>query len=94
MIRFVVESLLLLLLPSIIYFSYVFLARRKNTTGRQAVNDAPIIWLFISGIVLFLAGILYFATTSGGSPDSRYVPSVFKDGKLQPGRLVEPDDKQ
>ena len=87
MIRIVIENLLLLLLPTLIYFSYVYLTRRHTTTRRQALNDAPLIWLFIAGVICAISVIAYFGTLSGGRPGDKYVPSVFKDGKIVPGHL-------
>ncbi len=94
MIRIIIENLLLLLLPTLIYFAYVFLTRRKTTTGRQAFNEAPLIWLFIAGLMCCLTMIVYFISTTGGKPGDRYVPATFKDGKIVPSRMEKPKPKQ
>ncbi len=94
MIRIVIENLLLLLLPTIIYFSYVFLTRGKTTTGRQALTDAPLLWLFVAGVMCSMVAIVFFISKSGGAPGDRYVPSVYKDGEVIPGYIEKQKPKE
>lgn len=88
MIRVVIENIVLLLLPSVLYFSYIYLTKTSTTNRQQAIDDAPFLWLFVAGSALCLAALAVFANFSGaGSPGDRYVPSIIRDGKIVPGRI-------
>ena len=68
MIRVVIENILLFLLPTAMYVGYVLLTRSSASAG-AVVNDAPLIWLFITGALLVGATLVYYGTiTPGGSP--------------------------
>ncbi len=95
MIRIVIENLLLLILPTLIYFSYVFLSGGMKTRSRQQIlNEAPLIWLLIAGILLAGAVVATFATFSGGKPGEAYRPAELRDGKIVPGRVGENEKPQ
>ena len=51
MIRVVVENILLFLLPTAMYVGYMLLTRRTTPAG-TIVNDAPLLWLFVTGALL------------------------------------------
>ena len=88
MIRVVIENILLFLLPTAMYFAYVLLTRRDNTSAGAVVNDAPLIWLFITGALLVGATLVYYGTTTpGGKPGAVYTPPHMKDGRIEPGTL-------
>jgi hypothetical protein len=87
MIRVVIENILLFLLPAAMYFAYVLLTR-SNTSAGAVVNDAPLIWLFITGALLVGATLVYYGTTTpGGPPGAVYTPPRMKDGQIEPGTL-------
>lgn len=94
MVRLIIENLVLLILPSVLYFTYIYLTAEKGKTRRQAINDAPFIWLFIAGVALALGVLVTFATDSGSRPGDVYRPAVFKDGKIVPGELIKPDESE
>jgi hypothetical protein len=88
--RFVIENILLFLLPAAVYLTYKLLRenpQRKSTM--QVMNEAPLVLLFLVGLSLVAATRIYSATINpGGSPDKHYVPpKMGKDGKIQPGHL-------
>ncbi len=96
MIRIVIENILLFLLPTLAYLGWVLIARphtlERTTDGRirptRVLNDAPLIWLAASGTVLLMVVLVAFGKTSdGGRPDQTYSPPIFKDGKIEPGRI-------
>ncbi|MGH1419304.1 MAG: DUF6111 family protein [Hyphomicrobiaceae bacterium] len=89
MIRIVIENLLLLLLPTLVYFAFIYLTRRKSKTGREIVNDAPLMWLFAAGVLCAITAIAFFIDTKDGGPGGRYIPTIYKDGELIPGRIEE-----
>ncbi len=87
MIRIIVENVLLFLLPTAMYVGYVLLTRR-TTSGGGVINDAPLLWLFVSGAVLVAATLIYYgATATGGRPDQTYTPPRMKDGQIEPGQI-------
>lgn len=92
MVRIVLENLVLLILPSVLYFAYIYLTAEKGKARREAFDDAPFIWLFVAGVALALGVLVTFATDSGSGPGDVYRPAVYKDGKIVPGELVKPDD--
>lgn len=102
MIRVVIENLLLFLLPTLIYVAYMLYLRSKaearDEDGKMRpvatlLDDAPLLWLFIGGALIVIVVLATFGTTSGGKPGEHYTPGVFRDGKIQPGR-IEPDQTE
>lgn len=87
MLRIVVENLILLLLPSVLYFTYIYLTAKKGASRQTAINDAPFVWLFAAGVALALGVLALFATTSGSKPGDVYQPPTFRDGQIVPGEL-------
>lgn len=96
MIRTVIENLLLFLLPTLIYAAWVLFSRSKRAEGEDGedtssisslVNDAPLLWLFVSGAFLVVVTLTFFGTSSGGKPGQQYQPSILKDGKIQPSHI-------
>lgn len=86
MIRIIVENVLLFLLPTAMYVGYVLLTRRTTSAG--VINDAPLLWLFVTGAVLVAATLIYYgATSTGGRPDQTYTPPRMKDGRIEPGEI-------
>jgi hypothetical protein len=86
MIRIVLVNLLLLLLPIIVYFGYVYL-RRRNAPGEDIMSDAPIFWLLAGGAALMLIGLIYLGQWETGDPGGKYVPPRFEDGVIVPGHI-------
>ncbi len=87
MIRVVIENLLLLLLPTLLYVAYVYLTVGGKSAKQSVLDDAPLIWLFLAGVGLALSVILIFGTLEGGSPGEAYRPPEFRDGKIVPGKV-------
>lgn len=91
MIRIVIENILLLLLPTLFYIAYVYLTVGSKDAKKKVLNDAPIVWLFVAGVVLVLIVLAVFGSWSGGRPGDAYQPPVFKDGKIVPGHIKKED---
>lgn len=97
MIRTVIENVLLFLLPTLLYVAWVLFQRFRSeaagdeSAGQPAIvnvlDDAPLLWLFVSGALLVIVTLTAFGTSSGGKPGQHYAPSVFKDGKIQPSHI-------
>ncbi|MDA0655846.1 MAG: DUF6111 family protein [Proteobacteria bacterium] len=92
MIRKLITIVLPLLLPIILYFTWVWLARRqaaRNGTkakGPESFRDAPWIWLGIAGLTLLVVTLLAtpLIFSDSGTPGT-YVPPLYQDGKIITG---------
>lgn len=85
MIRHVIENLLLFLLPTLVYVTYVWFSRDEATPKRDVLAEAPLIWLTIVGASLVVVTMALFGSTSGGKPGDGYSPPGMQDGKIIPG---------
>jgi hypothetical protein len=87
MIRVVIENIVLFLLPTAVYVIYVLLTRKPGEKD-GVLDDAPFIWLMLTGTALVLVVLISFGSTSGGKPGQVYVPPhLGADGKIEPGEL-------
>jgi hypothetical protein len=89
MIRVVIENILLFLLPTLIYSAYVYLKHRGQGRAGPAsyLDEAPLLWLFSAGAMLVVITLVAFGSVSGGKPGQTYEPPVYRDGKIEPGRI-------
>ena len=88
--RIVFENIILFLLPACLYVGYMVLVRRTGQSTRQVMDDAPLLMLFIAGIGLIAATLLIFGVRGAedeGRAGQAYEPSVYRDGKLIPGKV-------
>ncbi|HXV25405.1 MAG TPA: DUF6111 family protein [Alphaproteobacteria bacterium] len=79
--RLALTVILPLLLPSAIYFAYVFLAREGPRDGQAA----PWFWLLASGLALSVAALIVLSNLEGAEPGSVYHPPREVDGRIEPG---------
>ena len=86
MLRILLQYLLPLLLPFLVYLAYVALTR-----GRAAgwLDNAPWLHLAVAGIVLMAISLLTWGLLSGAPPDQVYVPPRLEDGRVVPSTTVE-----
>ncbi len=92
MVRIVIQHLLLFLLPTVLYGTYVVWARRRALiTGQPALGfqKGPWFWLIVSGGGLVLISLVAFAVFGGYGPEAVYEPATLKDGEIVPGRVTE-----
>ncbi len=87
MIRIVVENVVLFMLPTAIYFAYRYMAMGEDRSASGAMDDAPLFGLFAAGALVVITVLVLFSQTNGGKPGQKYEPPVFKDGRIQPGRI-------
>jgi hypothetical protein len=87
MIRIVIENVLLFLLPTLVYVAYVYVKQRGQGGPAAYLDEAPLLWLFSAGAVLVVFTLVVFGSVSGGKPGQTYEPPVFRDGKIEPGRI-------
>jgi hypothetical protein len=95
MIRIVLSIVLPLVLPTALYFLYVwYMARRARAADPTGSNappevDVPWWWLALAGMVLVLVSLAINFVDTGAKPGGRYEPARIEGGKLVPGRIVE-----
>lgn len=89
MTRFLVQVLLPLLLPVLIFLVWAWLSSRSQDKGSLVakVQNGPWFWLIVAGFVLMLGAVTYTALTSGGEPGETYTPPRLEDGRVVPGRF-------
>ena len=86
MIRAVLPSVLLFLLPFGLYFLWAKLQRRRVEGAAMAA--APLGWIAVAGLVLALGGFLFFMDLTAAAPDGVYVPPRYENGQVVPGHFV------
>ena len=87
--RILLEFVLPIMLPALLYVGWL-VAERKRAAGGTApreIKDAPWIWLLALG--LFLAALITLASAFMGGETIRgiYVPPQVKDGVIVPGHV-------
>jgi hypothetical protein len=99
MIRILLEFLLPLVLPTLVYAGWMALEKRRaERLGKGEApswREAPWVWLSLAGVVL--AALLLFGLAlmrDTGNAKGQYVPPrMEKDGRIVPGH-VEPRGAQ
>lgn len=84
MIRVVLEALLFLVVPFLM-FAVWLIARRKPIMSSESWEGHGG-WLTISGVVLVLAMIIYGGLSARRST-GEYTPAHMENGQLVPGRI-------
>ena len=88
MIRIVIENILLFLLPTLIYFAYVYVIQGDRRSARRIANEAPVIALFIAGTATVVIALALLGESTAGRPGQAYQPPVLKkDGRVEPGQI-------
>ncbi len=88
MSRILLHYLLPLLLPILLYFLWIWVARLKNTDGTPPEwRDGPWFWLIAAGCGLMIGGLVLTAFL-GDKGEGVYQPPHVEDGKVVPGRVV------
>lgn len=86
MIRVVLLNLLLLFLPTLLYFAYAGLVRQFQPQDKP-VPDAPLVWLVVTGAILMVAGLIIFGSWDEAPRQGIYVPAHVRDGKVVPAHV-------
>lgn len=86
MLRMVIQYLLPLLLPIIIYITYVGVTRWGEPDW---MKDGPWLTLLGIGVVLMVISLVTFALLGGAEPTGTYVAPRFEDGRVVPGGFAD-----
>jgi 4-amino-4-deoxy-L-arabinose transferase-like glycosyltransferase len=87
MIRTLIPSILLFFLPFALYFLWLGFQRRR--VAEEAIDKRKhFFWIGVAGLVLAVAGFVFFTDFGGATPDEVYVPPTYVDGKLVPGHFA------
>ena len=91
MLRKLLTIALPLLLPFLLYWAYLSLARRR--TGVAGVpprwQEAPWIWIGAAGVALMIASLAVFGMSGGVKPGTRLVPPTLIDGEIVPSHPAD-----
>jgi hypothetical protein len=88
--RRLLTILIPLLLPTLLYFGYIWLGRRRagpTPSAAPSARDVPWLWLGIAGLLLLAVTLAASALYGGAVPGSRYQPPRLIDGQVQPGEF-------
>ncbi len=59
--------------------------RRHAGEASRALDDAPLLWLFLAGAMLVVLTLIAFSTSNGGKPNEPYEPPSIENGRIVPG---------
>lgn len=90
MSRFLLQFVLPLILPTVLYVLWWWAIgrRRADADGRPGgLARGPWFWLILAGLVLLGAALIATALTTGTAFDGRYVPPQLEGGRVVPGHM-------
>jgi hypothetical protein len=87
MLRLLLQYLLPLLLPFLVYAAYVALARGRLPNWLD-LKERQWIVLGGAGIALMAISLVTWSLMSGSPPEETYVPPHLEDGRIVPGTTV------
>ncbi|MEO5374880.1 MAG: DUF6111 family protein [Alphaproteobacteria bacterium] len=95
--RILLTWLLPLLLPTALYLGWMWVMRRriaaaagKGEAAEARARAVPWTWLALAGVVLTAVTLGASTLWQGASPGALYVPPHLENGRLVPGRMIEP----
>jgi Family of unknown function (DUF6111) len=86
--RRLLTILIPLLLPTLLYFGYIWFGRQRaapSPSAAPSARDVPWLWLGIAGLLLLAVTLVASALYGGAEPGSHYEPPQLIDGQVQPG---------
>ena len=93
MLRVLLEYIVPIVLPSLLYLAWLAYENRRIAQGGEGVSrrwqEGPWAWLFAGGVALAVAATLILSWWRGYGIEGRYVPPRVEDGRIVPGH-VEP----
>lgn len=97
MARILLQYVLPILLPSLVYLAWLVYENRRIAQGGAGTmrrwEDGPWAWLVGGGVVIAVLGAIGVAALSGRGKEGTYVPPYLEDGRIVPGHLEPPRPK-
>ena len=89
MSRVLLQYLLPLILPTVLYLIWAMAVRDSGSGRRLAtiVREGPWFWLIVAGLVLAGGSLIITALTSGSEPGATYVAPRLENGRVVPGHF-------
>ena len=90
MSRFIVQYVLPLLLPTLVFVGWLVLTRKPGETRAETMarlQGGPWYWRVVAGFVLMAAGFIYLGLSHDNPPESVYVPPRVENGRVVPGHM-------
>lgn len=90
MSRVLLQYVLPLLLPTLLYLAWWSVFGRRGGAGGgppPRLTEGPWFWLIISGAGLMVGGFIYTGLTTGEAPGGRYVAPQLQHGRVVPGHV-------
>ncbi len=90
MSRVIIQYVLPLLLPTLIFVGWLVLTRKPGETRAEIMarlQGGPWYWLVVAGFTLMAAGLIYLGVSLDDPPESVYVPPSVEDGRIIPGHM-------
>ena len=96
MTRILLQYLLPLILPTLVYLLWVRIAGRARTVEgvNRLASEGPWLWLIVAGVVLMGAVLAASAWTGGSGPTGTYVAPRWEGGRVVPGHVVPQPGKR
>jgi hypothetical protein len=91
--RIVLSVVLPLILPTLLYFAYAWVQRRRGIAMAIQTAEVPWSWLVAAGVVLLAASLLAGFLLEQGTGTGIYHPARIIDGRIEPG-YFDSDVKQ
>jgi Family of unknown function (DUF6111) len=88
--RLFLQYVLPLLLPFLLYATYVALAHGRMPNW-LALNEREWVMLGGTGLALLMISLVTWSLLSGSPPDETYIPPHLEDGRIVPGTTVADD---
>lgn len=93
MTRIMLQYVLPLLLPALVFLVWVMLTRQRaggQETAMERLQKGPWFWLIVGGFALMAAGLAYVGLTQGSKPGGIYQAPRYEDGRVIPGGVIKP----
>lgn len=90
MSRVLLQYLLPLLLPTVLYLVWWWTLGRRQLAGsgpQPRLTEGPWFWLIICGVALMAGGLVFTALTSSEPAGGRYVAPHVVNGRVVPGHF-------
>lgn len=90
MTRILIEYVLPLVLPSVLYVIWWQVSGRRTAAAGgtpSLLREGPWFWLVLAGLALTAAVLIAVALTHGAGPGGTYIPPRLEDGRVVPGRV-------